>query len=38
VSTPAAALSHSSVTSEDTAPNEGLTLAELLDVLGTETS
>jgi hypothetical protein len=37
VSTPAV-LSHSSVSAEDAAPTEGLTLAELLDMLGTGTS
>jgi hypothetical protein len=37
VSTPAV-LFHSSVSSEDSASSEGLTLAELLDVLGSGTS
>jgi hypothetical protein len=38
VSTPATVLPHSSDSSEDTALTEGLTLAELLDVLGSGTS
>ena len=38
MSTPAAVLSHSPVSTEDATASEGLTLVALLDVLGTGTS
>lgn len=38
MSTPAAVLSHSPVSTEDATAREGLTLAALLDLIGTGTS